>query len=157
MLASQGTSGAAAPRLEETARIKPTEKLRTMRQKLLFEFGMPTIGKRHEQGFSKSSRDFQPTPEHSHPWGDSIVPGKDIEQKDLFRVWCHNVNGISSRRDSTDLKDFANTMRDKGVTVFGIQETNRNFEKRHLSQSFHGCLRSVSKHHKGAVSSAQIQ
>jgi hypothetical protein len=48
-------------------------------------------------------------------------------------------------------------MRDKGVSLLGIQETNRNFEKTKLVRSFHGSLRGVSTHHKGEVSSARIQ
>jgi exonuclease III len=95
--------------------------------------------------------------ENSKLWGDVFFPGKDVENNDWFRVWSHNVNGLSARNNSTDLQDFANTMRDKGVSICGIQETNRNFEKKRLVQSFHVNLRSVSKHYRGAVSSAQIQ
>jgi hypothetical protein len=73
--------------------------------------------------------DFVTTSTNSVHWGDSLLLGKDIEREDWFRVWSHNVNGLSCRRDSTDLQDFTNTMRDKGVSLLGIQETNRNFEK----------------------------
>jgi hypothetical protein len=124
---------------------------------MLFEFGTPASDKRHEQGLPKDPSDFAASPQHTVHWGDTLLPGKDIEREDWFRVWSHNVNGLSCRSNSTDLQDFANTMRDKGVSVLGIQETNRNFEKKKLLRSFHGALRSVSTHHKGTVSSAHIQ
>jgi hypothetical protein len=48
-------------------------------------------------------------------------------------------------------------MREKGVSVFGIQETNRNFEKKRLVKSFHDSLQSVSIPHHGTVALAKLQ
>jgi hypothetical protein len=47
-------------------------------------------------------------------------------------------------------------MKDKSVAVFGIQETNKNFQRQSLVNSFHIIVRGVSSHHKGAITSAQI-
>jgi hypothetical protein len=124
---------------------------------MLFEFGRLATAKRHEQGLPKDAADFVASPENSIHWGNTLLSGKDVEREDWFHVWSHNVSGLSCRRDSTDLQDFTNTTREKGVSVLGIQETNRNFEKTRLVQSFHGSLRGVSTHHKGEVSLARIQ
>jgi hypothetical protein len=88
----------------------------------------------------RNPSDFIPSPENLLHWGDVLGPGRDVKRDDLFRVLCHNVNGLSAQLDSTDLQDFSNTMRDKGVSVFGIQETNRNFEKKRLVKTFHDSL-----------------
>jgi hypothetical protein len=158
MLASTGTMfGAAASQAQEREQATTKTGNKQMRQRMLFEFSIPATAKKHEQGLPKDPADFVTSPANSVHWGDSLLPGKDIEREDWFRVWSHNVNGLSCRRDSTDLQDFTNTMRDKGVSVLGIQETNRNFEKTKLVRSFHGSLRGVSTHHKGEVSSARIQ
>ena len=55
------------------------------------------------------------------------------------------------------MRNFAATIQDKAVSLFGIQETNCNFERPAMVSSFHDVLRGVSKQHKGAVSSAKLQ
>jgi hypothetical protein len=52
---------------------------------------------------------------------------------------------------------FAHAIADKAVAVFGIQETNQNFERQHILTSFHRIISKVSTHHQGAVSSAKMQ
>ena len=74
----------------------------------------------------------------------------------IFRVLSHNVNGISSSTDSCDVQNFAISIADKSVSLFGLQELNRNFERTYLRESFHYGIRGVSTHHHGAVSSAKL-
>ena len=157
MLATIGSTRAEAPHLGTGVQGAEENKERQLRQKKLFEYGRGSMCRPHEQGSSKEPSDFIPSPENSIHWGDVLAPGRDVERDDLFRVLCHNVNGLSSRPDSTDLQDFSDTMREKGVSVFRIQETNRNFEKKWLVKSFHDSLQSVSIPHHGTVALAKLQ
>ena len=43
------------------------------------------------------------------------------------------------------------------VSLFGIQETNRNFERTAMLDSFHNVIWGISLHHHGVVSSAKLQ
>ena len=52
---------------------------------------------------------------------------------------------------------LTSSMASKSVAVAGLQETNRNFERLSVKESLHSCLRNVSTHHQGAVSSAHLQ
>ena len=69
----------------------------------------------------------------------------------------HNVNGLSKANYQTDVVDFARAVDDKAIGLFGIQETNRNFERQHMLDSFHTVIKGISTHHQGAVSSAKLQ
>ena len=93
----------------------------------------------------------------SFPWGDRCRTGVEVNNEDMFRLLSHNVNGLSMSRDQSELCNFADALGDKSVSLFGLQETNRNVGKRHVLESFHHTVRSVSTHHHGAVSSARLE
>ena len=96
-------------------------------------------------------------PNSSLPWGDYHLPGAAVHEAGIFRVYSQNVNGLSTANNNLEAMDFAKVMACKAVAVAGIQETNRNFERLSVKESFHACLRSVSTHHQGEVSSAHLQ
>jgi exonuclease III len=75
----------------------------------------------------------------------------------IFRIVSHNVNGLSLANDNADVVHMAVSMADKEVAIFGLQETNRNFERPSMVESFHRVIRNTSTHHNGAVSSAKLQ
>jgi hypothetical protein len=52
---------------------------------------------------------------------------------------------------------MATAMAKKAVALFGLQETNRNFERETLVDSFHRVIRSTCMHHHGVVASAKLQ
>ena len=79
-----------------------------------------------------------------------------MEKLGFFRILSHNVNGLSKSNFHADVIDFARAITDKSVGLFGIQETNRNFEKTAMMDSFHKVLKASSTHHHGAVSSAKL-
>ena len=96
-------------------------------------------------------------PIDSPPWGDYHLPGSSVHDAGIFRVYSQNVNGLSTANNNLEAVDFAKSMACKAVAVSGIQETNWNFERLSVKESFHACLCSVSTHHQGAVSSAHLQ
>ena len=129
-----------------------------LHQHTLFHFlSVPTLGTHHERGLSKQAVDFQVTPQASIPWGDHLASGREVEDQGIFRVLSHNVNGLSKSDGHADVRNFAEAIAEKAVSVFGIQEPNRNFESTEMLTSFHGIIRSVSTHHHGTVSSAKLQ
>jgi hypothetical protein len=104
---------------------------------------------------TKEESDFEHSPEHSEPWGDPICPHPDKEG--IFRVYSHNSNGLTSKDDHADVKNVARAIQVKEVVILGLQETNRNFVKPAMRDSFHRTLPGVSTHHHGAVSSAKLE
>ena len=92
----------------------------------------------------------------SVPWGDYHLPGKAVTAVRLFRVYSQNVNGLSTANGNLEVQELAQSLAMKSVAVAGIQETNRNFERTNVAQSFHSCFRHTSTHHQGSVSSAQL-
>ena len=85
------------------------------------------------------------------------MSGQEVTDSGIFRVLSHNVNGLSKANHQLDVLLFARAMKEKAVSVFGIQEPNRNFERTAMLDSFHNVIWSVSSHHHGAVSSANLQ
>ena len=128
-----------------------------LRQRTLFEYGLPTEGPKHEQGLPKERAEFANPIIHSVPWGDPIVSADEVLVTGIFRLVSHNVNGLSSASDHVDVVHMATAMADKEVAVFGLQETNRNFERQSMVESFHRVIRSTSTHHHGVVASAKLQ
>jgi exonuclease III len=128
-----------------------------MRQSTLFEYSNHSGRRQQQQGRTKLRSNFAPDQFASIPWGDPVVSGEEIVSTDTFRVLSHNVNGLSSADQQADVLHFANAIAEKAVAVFGIQEPNRNFERRNMLESFHRIINKVSKHHHGAVSSAKMQ
>ena len=63
---------------------------------------------------------------------------------------------LSAMDNSADLTDFAKAVKDKGIAAFGIQEPNRNFERRPMLDDFNHRLRQVSSHYRGQTSSARL-
>ena len=130
-----------------------------MRQRTLYEVCNPT-GSR-EQTNQQMRREMQvdsvTNQFASIPWGDPAASGKEIKKNEIFRLISHNVNGLSSADQHADVVHVANALADKAVAIFGIQETNRNFERQHMLTSFHRIINKVSTHHHGAVSSAKLQ
>ena len=133
-------------------------KRENLKQKTLFEYGIPTMGRKHERGLPKESDEFQrPRSQDSMPWGDNIVSGQQVAANGLFRLISHNVNGLSPANDHIDVVHMAKAMDEKEVAIFGLQETNRNFERPSMVDSFHRVIRGTSTHHHGVVSSAKLQ
>ena len=133
---------------------RPTLIGRRLSQRTLFQYGSADARLFH--GHSKRTQDFQHNVLDNVPWGDDHVAGQQATELGFFRILSHNVNGLSKANFHVDVVDFARAINDKAVGLFGIQETNRNFEKREMLDSFHRVLRSSSTHHHGAVSSAQL-
>ena len=74
----------------------------------------------------------------------------------MFRVLSHNVNGLSTAGNQADVLNFARAVKDKAVSLFGIQETNQNFERTAMLDSFHNVIRGISSHNHGVVFSAKL-
>ena len=128
---------------------------RRLAQRTLFQYG--AAANRASRGQSKRTQDYLTGINDSLPWGDHQQSGREINEAGMFCVWSHNVNGLSKANFQSDVMDFARAMKDKAVAVFGIQETNRNFERRHMLDSFHKVINGISSHHQGAVASAKVQ
>ena len=129
---------------------------RRLTQRTLLQFGRATS--RAQQGLSKRTQDFTRNNQaESLPWGDPHVSGQEAQAAGYFRIMSHNVNGLSKANYQTDVVDFARAIDDKAIGLFGIQETNRNFERQHMLDSFHTVIKGISTHHQGAVSSAKLQ
>jgi ribonuclease HI/exonuclease III len=128
-----------------------------LRQRTLFEYGVPTEGPQHERGLPKVRAEFDHPAHSSMPWGDPIASGQQVKDSGIFRLVSHNVNGLSPANDHIDVVDMAKAMEEREVAIFGLQETNRNFERAPMVDSFHRVIRGTSTHHKGGVSSAKLQ
>lgn len=126
-----------------------------MAQRTLYQYGTASV--RAHNGKSKRKQDFSTTTQDSLPWGDHHVSGREADEAGFFRIMSHNVNGLSKANYQSDVVDFARSMEDKSIGLFGIQETNRNFERTHMLESFHRVLKGISTHHQGAVPSAKLQ
>jgi len=107
-------------------------------------------------GMATVPADHVHTPEQSLLWGDPHVSSKDLYKSGGFRVFSHNVNGLSSRDAQVKLKLFVKTMRSKGVAVFGVQETNMNFQRQYSKLAVYQHVKRTSKLCQGAVSSAPM-
>ena len=139
----------------------------SLRQQTLFRYAVPSsTGRTYRLESSGNTTVAAPTPavinelssqQHSVLWGDNHVSGDRVNTMGFFRVLSHNVNGLSTTDDNASVRSFAATMQEKSVSLFGIQETNRNFERPLMISSFHEVIRGVSTQHKGAVSSAKLQ
>jgi exonuclease III len=127
-----------------------------LRQRTLYEY-TTREGERNTSSRTKSNADFVVDKFAAIPWGDPVASGNSIEETGTFRLISHNVNGLSTADQQADVLHFANAIADKAVSVFGIQETNQNFERNNMVTSFHKVINSVSTHHQGAVSSAKMQ
>jgi hypothetical protein len=108
-----------------------------LRQKTLFEYGLPTEGPKHERGLPKYRAEFANPRQQSTPWGDTIVSGQQVIETRIFRLISHNVNGLLPANNHIDVVDMAKAMAEKEVAIFGLQETNRNFERSSMVDSFH--------------------
>lgn len=128
-----------------------------LRQTRLFEFGVPALDSSNAPQYRrKRAADYETdAPQDSIQWGDHLPLGSEIDSN-TFRILSHNVNGLSTADSHADVRDFARSIQNKSIALFGIQETNRNFQRKHLVTSFHNAVRGVSTHHKGAVSSARL-
>ena len=111
---------------------------------------------RQINGRTKRTQDYTSSTADCIPWGDQQVSGTEVEALGLFRILSHNVNGLSKANSHADVVDFARALNDKNIGLFGIQETNRNFENGHMLDSFHSLIKGVSSHHHGVVSSAKL-
>jgi hypothetical protein len=140
--------------LSGLSQLKSTRGL--LRQQSIFNYVIPTTGRKHERGLTKVASDFEHSPENSHPWGDELSASKSKSIGDIFRTYSHNPNGLSCRDDHLEVKNFAKAIHAKDVAVVSIYEVNRNFEQPAVLNSFHRHLRGVSTHHHGAVSSAKL-
>jgi endonuclease/exonuclease/phosphatase family metal-dependent hydrolase len=128
-----------------------------LRQKTLFEYCLPTNGPQHERGLPKVRAEFDHPTSQSIPWGDPIVSGQQVKETRIFRLVSHNVNGLSPANNHIDVVEMARAMEEKEVAIFGLQETNRNFERSTMVDSFHRVIRGTSTHHNGEVASAKLQ
>ena len=66
--------------------------------------------------------DFTSAPLDSIPWGDKLLSGQEAMDSGIFRVLSHNVNGLSTAGNQADVLNFARAIKDKAVSLFGIQE-----------------------------------
>ena len=155
------TLGAGQPNIPENVDdisvIRDTTSLRRDRkltQRTLFQFG--TAAARQLIGRTKRTQDYVTNTADCIPWGDHQVSGNGVEAAGFFRILSHNVNGFSKANNHADVVDFARAIHDKNIGLFGIQETNCNFENGHMLESFHALIRGVSSHHHGIVSSAKL-
>ena len=147
-------AGVAAP-----THIKASTPAAPLRQATLVDFGCvpaprdsrPTAG-----GVATVPADYVHNPEVSIPWGDAHVSGKELQSHEWFRVFSHNVNGFSRRDEQAKLKLFVTTMQAKGVSVFGLQETNTNYQNKYLKNMFYQHIEKTSRHRQGSVSSAPM-
>ena len=128
-----------------------------LRQRTLFEYVPSVEGPKHERGLSKEKTEFICLPQHTLPWGDHVISGTEVNTNGVFRLISHNVNGLSTANNHADVVHMASSMAEKSVALFGLQETNRNFERPAMVDTFHRVIRSFSTHHHGAVSSAKLQ
>ena len=85
------------------------------------------------------------------------MSGQQVIETGIFRLISHNVNGLLPANNHIDVVDMAKAMAEKEVAIFGLQETNRNFERSSMVDSFHRVIRGMSTHHPGVVSSAKLQ
>jgi hypothetical protein len=108
-------------------------------------------------GLPKDRTDFECPVQHSTPWGDPIVSGSQASKNGIFGLVSHNVNGLSLANDHIDVIHMAKSMDEKEVAIFGLQETNWNFERPSMVNSFHRVIRGTSTHHHGVVSTAKLQ
>jgi hypothetical protein len=104
---------------------------------------------------SNDKEDLVAPPVQSEPWGDSLE-ATQTAHGNLFRTYSHNPNGLSSRNDNLDMKQFAAALQAKEVAMASIYEVNRNFEVNSVLESFHSHLRGASTHYKGIVSSIKM-
>ena len=128
-----------------------------LRQRTLFEYVPLVEGRKHERGLSKDKSDFELQPRHLVPWGDPVISGTQVDERGVFRLISHNVNGLSSADNHADAVHLAELMAEKLVGLFGLQETNRNFERLKMVDTFHRAVRSVSTHHHGVTTLAKLQ
>ena len=130
-----------------------------LRQQSLFDYGLSNAGtKQEETGFPKGGAASVPShSRHLIPWGDPYITGKEVHTSSLFRLISHNVNGLSASDEHSDVVHMASAMSAKSASIFGLQETNRNFEKRGMVESFHRVIRGTCTHYQGSVSSAKLQ
>ena len=103
---------------------RPHQQGGRLRQTNLFQFGSSAT--KHWR--SKKASDFTSAPHDSIPWGDILISGQEVLDSGIFWVLSRNVNGLSKACHQADVLNFARAMKDKAVSLFGIQETNRNFE-----------------------------
>ena len=145
----------------ETSVSNLTQMRARLRQRTLHEYSnpvQPLDESTNQQGRSPLSRtDIGVDHLASIPWGDPVVSKQEVEETDTFRIISHNVNGLSTADQQADVLHFANAIADKAVALFGIQETNRNFERQQMLTSFHRVITQVSTHHHGVVSLARMQ
>jgi hypothetical protein len=128
-----------------------------LRQRKIFEFGVHSREPNNRNGFSTEQLERDAfSPVNSVIWGDPHKSGEEVKAHGLFRVLSHNVNSLSTFNNNENVRRFAASMKDKSVAVFGLQETNRNFQHQSLVDSFHRIISGASSQHKGAVASAQI-
>jgi hypothetical protein len=99
-----------------------------LRQRTLIEYGSPTSGPQHERGLPKDWSKFKSTAQHLVPWGDPIISGQKVVESRIFRLVSYNVNGLSPSNDNANVVHMAVWMAEKEVAIFGLQETNQNFE-----------------------------
>ena len=130
---------------------------RGLRQRTIFEYAAHTGGTATRHGRPVHRTAIQVDQLASIPWGDPVATKEEVVDTDTFRLLSHNVNGLSSADQQSDVLHFANAIANKAVSIFGIQEPNRNFERQHVLTSFHRIITQVSTHHHGSVSSAKMQ
>ena len=92
-----------------------------LRQRTLFEYGLPTMGPNHERGLPKERAEFANPIQHSMPWGDNIVSGQQVTQNGIFRLVSHNVNGLLPANNHIDVIDMAKAMDEKEVAIFATK------------------------------------
>ena len=86
------------------------------------------------------------------PWGDRLGD----KPEDTFRIYCHNVNGLSLQGDGGDLAEMCEVMRSKGVDVCGVVEHNLDQTQRTVLSTCHEATRRVLRRAKLTVAGTNI-
>ena len=73
------------------------------------------------------------------PWGDEFGDKPD----GAFRVYCHNVNGLSLAGTGGDLAELCEIIRSKGIDVCGVVEHNLDQTQRSVLSACHNATRRV--------------
>ena len=101
----------------------------TLHQQTLFQYGEVPLAHQIIEGIAKRASEYAaPSLRDSLPWGNVQISGTEVEEQGVFHLLSHNVNGLSAADDQADVLHFATAIKDKSVALFGLQETNHNFE-----------------------------
>ena len=110
-----------------------------LRQQTLFNFAVPTTGRAHEHGLTKTATQFSQAPQQSTLWGDFMVSVDKVETNGLFRTLSHHVNGRSTADDHADVRNFATTIYEKMFPILASRKPTGILSDRRSLDPFITC------------------